>query len=200
MTDGELSIRLQLDAELQRLKLGSRTASADFFLAALEPLTRFLVGKHRALSREQARDIATEAIANVVASPDIVDLSRASVCTFLCLVCYRDAMDLVRSQGGHEKLLEGSVQDFEDWWGGANDHERAELQADARKLWTRYGNQLATNDAEREVLRLILDGERATQAYARVLGLPETGRETVELVKKAKDRMLARLRRLRDDL
>ena len=63
-----------------------------------------------------------------------------------------------------------------------------------------HGHKLATNEAERRVLRLMLTGEKSFCRICPGVGLGPDDGEAEGLVKQAKDRMRLRLRRLRDEL
>ena len=63
-----------------------------------------------------------------------------------------------------------------------------------------HSHRLVTNDAEARVLALILNDEKKTGAYAKALGLDPTATEIEAIIKQVKDRMLLRMRRLRNEL
>jgi hypothetical protein len=63
-----------------------------------------------------------------------------------------------------------------------------------------YGHRLVTNETEARVLALILTEENRTAAFAEALGLDPGAPDIAHIVKQAKDRMLLRLKRLRDEL
>jgi len=63
-----------------------------------------------------------------------------------------------------------------------------------------YGHKLATNETEAKVLALILNDENRTSEFAQALGLDLIAPDAEEMVKKVKDRLLLRMKRLRDEL
>lgn len=193
-------IALRLDDLHRRIIAGSRSASRDLFLAALAPLTGFIARSQSALRDDEAHDIATDAILVYLKDPTRCDLGRASLWTYLCMVASADAVDQFRTQARRKHLLERSASDVADWARHANDVLDVDLSIDARRIMELYGHRLVSNDSERRLLALILDGERSTKAFAEVLGLEPNDSETETLVKQAKDRMKLRLKRLRDVL
>jgi hypothetical protein len=71
---------------------------------------------------------------------------------------------------------------------------------DARRILELHGHRLVTDAIERRLLELILTGEKATGAYAEVLGVDRNDPDVETLVKHAKDKMRLRIKRLRDAL
>lgn len=200
MTATQPAIGSQLADHLDRLQAGSRTAAADVFSLALEPLIAFVISRNRAVQREDARDIAVDAIMALISDPSAVDLTKGSAWSYLCMVAGRDATDQVRTRARQKRLLEKAGMDVELWSGCANNVERMEMEADARKVLELYGDQLVTNESERQLLTLMLSGERETTDYASALGLNADDPDTARIVKKAKDKMSVRLRRLGHEL
>lgn len=181
------------------LVAGSRSASRDLFVAALRPIKGHLVKAHPGLRDDDAHDLATDAILAHLREPHRYDANRASLWTYLCMRASADAIDLVRMRSRQDKLLENASQDVELWGSRANDGNNFEISIDAQTIIRMHGHRLATNEPERRVLALLLDGERSTQAFANALGLDPSHTETVAMVKQAKDRLLIRLKRLRDE-
>lgn len=190
----------RLDAVHQRLVGGSRVASRDLFLLALQPLAHFIAKSQPTLRDDEAHDIATDAILAYLNNPARCDLGRASLWTYLCMVAGSDAIDMFRTRARRADLLREAAEDVAEWSSRTNHHADVEIAIDARRILDTHGHKLATNDIERQVLMLILTGEKATAGFAEALGLDPEGGETEVLVKRAKDRMRLRLRRLRDEL
>jgi DNA-directed RNA polymerase specialized sigma24 family protein len=190
----------RLDGMHQRLLRGSRVASRDLFLLALQPLANFVAQSQPTLRDDESHDIATDAILTYLNDPARCDLGRASLWTYLCMVASSDAIDLFRTRARRADLLRESADDVAEWSRRANHTADVDIEIDARRILEMHGHKLATNDAERQVLTLILTGEKTTAAFAHALGLDPGDGEVVALVKQAKDRMRVRLRRLRDEL
>lgn len=111
-----------------------------------------------------------------------------------------DALDAIKKQLRQQELLSQGAQDVEEWSARANDFSEVEVSIDARAILSAHSNRIAVNQTERDFLALILQGERSTDAYAKALDLDPASTETKGLVKQVKDRLLLRLKRLRDEL
>jgi hypothetical protein len=111
-----------------------------------------------------------------------------------------DAIDFLRKRGRQRAGLEAAKQHVELYVAEANNTLDMENSIDAKRIIQAHGAQLATNEPERRLLALMLEGEKSTEAFAEALGLDPSQAATVTIVKQAKDRLLVRLRRLRDEL
>jgi DNA-directed RNA polymerase specialized sigma24 family protein len=198
MSSNDLADRL--DDLHRRIIAGSRSASRDLFIAALSPLTAFLAKSLPALRNDEAHDLATDAIVLYLKNPTRCDLGRASLWTYLCMVAGADAVDQFRTEARRRQLLEKAADDVADWARRANDELDVNISIDARRIMELDGHKLASSDSERQLLELILDGEKSTKVFAEALGLRPGAAETEDLVKQAKDRIKLRLKRLRDVL
>ena len=184
----------------RRLLDGSRTASLDLFREAVGPVSRYVLSKVSGVSIEEAGDLAVDAIIEHVQNPAAFDLERSSLWTYLCMVAERDALDLVRLRASREKLLEKHNQEIELWQVDTNtETEQVEWKRDAERIMREYGAKLVQTDGERRVLGLMLDGERAVAVYATALGLAPSEDVAAE-VKRVKDRIMLRMRKVRDEL
>lgn len=198
MPTAELAARLNEIHD--RVVGGSRTASRDLFLLALGPIKGYLLKTHSSLGKDEAHDLATDAIIAYLQAPARFDSPKASLWTYLCMAAGSDAVDLLRKRGRQRAGLENAKQDVELCAAAANDTHDMEYSIDAQRIIEAHGERLATNEPERRILALLLEGEKTTEAFADALGLDPTLPATVTLVKQAKDRLLLRLRRLRDEL
>jgi RNA polymerase sigma-70 factor (ECF subfamily) len=183
-----------------RLVAGSRSASLDLFLVALNPIKAYVLKTQLGVRDDEAHDLATDVILAYLQAPQQFDPSRASLWTYLCMAASSDAIDLLRTQGRQRDLLQNASQDVELWGSRANDEDEIESSIDARRIIQAHGHRLATNEPERRILALLLNGEKSTDAFAEALGLDPAQPTTTGMVKQAKDRLLLRLRRLRDEL
>jgi hypothetical protein len=196
-----MGLKESLDEIHGRMIAGSRTASRDLFLAALDPLRGFLARKYRSLSDDDRHDLATDAILIYVAAPTQCDTNKSSLWSYLCRIALADASDLVRTRTNREALLlERVATDVEFWASRSKDVFRDEDAIDARHIMKLHGHRLATNDVEARVLSLILNEEKKTSAFAEALGLDPNATGIEKTVKQTKDRILLRMRRLRDAL
>lgn len=184
-----------------RMIAGSRTASRDLFLAALDPLRGFLANHFRTLSDDDLHDLATDAIVIYVTAPERCDTTKSSLWSYLCMIARADAIDMVRKRETREQLLDKKVEsDVEFWAARAKDVFRGEDAIDARHLMAMHGRKLVSNEVEAKVLALILNEEKDTCAFAEALGIDSTGPDAEKMVKQAKDRILVRIKRLRDEI
>lgn len=190
----------RLNAIHQQLLAGSRTASLDLFKAALDPVVGHVIKSVPGIAEEDARDHVVAAIIDHIENPDRFDSAKASLWTYLCLIAMRDAIDAVRQTGERAGLMGKHGYDIELW--GArpnNEYDEVEWKKDAEKIMGLYGDLIVQNDGEKRVLELMLDGEKETAAFARVLGLAD-GDGTAAEVKRVKDRINQRMKQVRDGL
>lgn len=179
----------RLDDVHRRILAGSRTASRDLFVNALQPLRAFLVKSHPALEDDDAHDIATDAILSYLRQPARCDVTRASLWTYLCMVTLADAVDLFRTRARRHELLRESAEDVAEWSGHTNNVSKMDSAIDGRRIMELHGHKLATSDSERRFLALLLDGERSTVVFAEALGIDPKDEGAEMIVKQAKDRM-----------
>jgi hypothetical protein len=190
----------RLDDVHRRILIGSRTASHELFVHALQPLRAFLAKSHPALGDDDVHDIAIDAILSYLKQPGRCDVTRASLWTYLCMVTLADAVDLFRTRARRLVLLRESAEDVADWSGHPNHVSKMDSAIDSRRIMELHGHKLATSDSERRFLALLLDGERSTAVFAETLGVDPKDEAAETIVKQAKDRMRLRIKRLRDAL
>lgn len=194
-------LAVRLNAIHAKLRDGSRTASRDLFAVTLKPMVGYLRRSVPGLGEDEAHDCAVDAMVAFLENQERFDPGRSSLWTFLCLVAERDAIDKVRQQGNRQRLLEKDGYNVELWGARSNnEHEDANNRMDAETIMREHGAAIATDEAERRVLGLILEGERSVAAYALALRLEPDAEDTVEQVKRAKDRINQRLKKVRDEL
>src|SRR5437868_4132803 len=78
---------------------GDPTASAEIFSLAFGPLSRQLKKARPSADGEQLNDAATDAIVTYLQKPEVFDLQKGSLWTFLCTIAARRLSDLRRSAG-----------------------------------------------------------------------------------------------------
>jgi DNA-directed RNA polymerase specialized sigma24 family protein len=191
----------RLNAIHQQLVEGGRTASLDLFREALDPIAGHVLRSVPGITEEDARDHAIAAIIGHVEKPASFDPAKSSLWTYLCLVATRDAIDALRQRGDRAELMEKHGYDIELW--GArpnNDYDEIEWKKDAEKIMRQHGDYIVRNEGERRVLNLMLEGERELSAYAAALGLDQAGSATATEVKRVKDRINLRMKKVGNDL
>jgi hypothetical protein len=196
-----MDLKNRLNEIHERMLAGSRTASRDLFTVALKPLIGFLAGRFPSLSNDDLYDLASDAIMIYVTRPEACNTGMSSLWSFLCRVAKADAIDLLRKTANREELLSKKTDsDVEFWASRTKDVFRDEGAIDARHIMQLHGYRLVKNEMEARVLALILNDEDRTAAYAEALALDPGAPDVERIVKQAKDRMLLRMKRLRDEL
>lgn len=192
--------RDELHALHERMLVGDVTASSDLFKAVHGALTATLRKRGTPqLSWQAAGDRATDAIVEYTKSPEKFDSSRSGLFGYLLLIARRDALNLFRDEGNERKnvarVVELSAAD------GNTVEEAPDVRLDAARILRDHHAEVVRDDGDEAVLRLYLQGEKDTAAYARELGLSALpAAEQRKIVKVRKDRVEQRLRRLREVL
>lgn len=189
--------------ELHRLLLnGDRTASARIVERHLDRLIARLNARFPNIP-DLVEDAVSQALAAYVMNPHIYNPDRSSLFNFLLMAADRDLRNLWAAEKRrlkHEVIdldrdesdvaLNGSEAELVD--------ERANpdrLDLDQDELKARI-QQVLPDPRDQEMLALMMEGERRTEAFAQILGitsLPPAEQRTV--VKRHKDRIKQRLRR-----
>jgi DNA-directed RNA polymerase specialized sigma24 family protein len=149
---------------------------------------------------ELAHDIATDAILHYLADPSRCDSAKGTLWGFLCGIAARDAIDAARQATGRMKKQRDVEFHVELWGSQTNETEQVEFGIDARKIMEMHRDKLIHQPADGRLLDLILQQESRTSRFADALGLDPMAPDVEKTVKQAKDKMLLRLKRLRDEL
>lgn len=188
----------------RRLLQGDPLASSDLAVAYLEPLVRYLRSAFRTVSPEIVETVADDLILSLAEKPAQYDPTKLSLTGYLWMAAHRDVSNALRSakrRAAHEVSLDADVELARRLGNTVQDDflhvvaDADQTQRDAHALLTAARQHF--DDREWAVVELMLDGERRTAVYARLLGLDE--RDTLEQareVKRVKDRMQKRLQRL----
>lgn len=180
--------------------IGAPTASLALFQEALDPLAAVARRQFPGGGSEVAHDIATDAILYYLADPSRCDTAKGTLWGFLCGIAARDAIDAARQATGRVRR-KGDVEFHVELWGSqTNETEQVEFEIDARKIMETHRDKLIRQPADGQLLDLILQEESRTSRFADALGLDPMASDVEKTVKQAKDRMLLRLKRLRDEL
>jgi DNA-directed RNA polymerase specialized sigma24 family protein len=192
--------RETLDQIHARIVAGDVTASSDLFRIVHGALTAALRKRVGTLmSWDDAADVATDAIVEYTKSPQKFDPSRSGLFGYLLLIARGDALNLVRDAGNARKnlarVVELATAD------GNTFEEAPDVRLDADRILRDHHTELIRDDGDEAVLRLYLQGEKETAAYAEALGLSGlSASEQQKVVKGWKDRIEQRLKRLREVL
>jgi DNA-directed RNA polymerase specialized sigma24 family protein len=194
------AISEQLDAIHVRLVEGLPTASLELFQAGLRPLIGFLMRETPGMPREVAYDRAVDTLIGHTEHPELFDRTKSSLWSFLCLVAKRDALDLYRKSSKRENIDKKAKFDIELWNVQAKEqYEAVEIARDAETIMRLHGQTIVKNEIERKVLDLLLDGEREHAPFATAMGLDD-GADSVADVKRMKDKLNLRLKKVFDEL
>jgi RNA polymerase sigma-70 factor, ECF subfamily len=192
----EREVQDRLHAKVCR---GDPTASLRIFEALLDPLIKALRSRWPdSREAERVRDAAIDSIMNYLGAPQKYDPSKASLMSYLQMDASGDLINgyprLKRERENRtdsdvelgDLLRNSSVDEY------PSDRDQAEMSlAEVREA-------LPDKKDQRAVL-LLIEGERSTEAFAEVWGLQKLPPDDrFAEVKRNKDRIKARLRRLKE--
>jgi RNA polymerase sigma-70 factor (ECF subfamily) len=189
-----------------RLLAGDPTATAEFAEVALGPLKRALHSIFRSI-RDDAllNDAAVDAYMEYVKAPEKYDPQRSSLFSFLKLAAKRDALNALRrdKKFQHAQPLDDEPVELNVFSGNKpgrvqkHDQKESDIvtqidsQARVRNIFT-----AVREPQDRAVLKLMMDGERNTSAFATALGISHLSkREREHRVKQCKDRLIKYIKR-----
>jgi hypothetical protein len=191
----------------QRLLAGDRAALIELAEAYLAPVRSGIRRHVRWVPDETLIDTAAaDSILKYAERPARYDPNCASLLSYLVMDAYRDLLNALKQERRRTSRLQSlDVVEFGDparntaQKGTEMDIvNRLSAQSDVRlrDLWRRLA-ELFPDRRDQEMLELILDGERKTEPFARILGIEDLPiAKQREIVKDHKDRIKVRLRRL----
>lgn len=190
----------------RRVMARDPTAKADAFETLLVPLIELLGYRWPGLrASEQLRDQAIDSIFHYLGAPERYDPKQCSLLTYLRMDAHGDLLNAYRASG--QALREVPLPP--EVIAGVRD-PAGPRKIDPALTWTdtypsdsglpdliREVEAALPAERDRKILALLLRGERATKAYAQVLGISHLSLgEQERLVNREKDRLRKRLRRL----
>ena len=191
---------------LGRLRGGDVTAPADLAQRFLEDTRRALSLGYPAADEQAVMSAAIDAVLGVAAHPERVDLSKGSLGRYLRMSARGDLRNALAASGqrrSREPSLEAvEVGALERNMYRSDPNADPTAEAGIRAASRDFGDvdlhKVVSNSRELAVLRAMLEGERHTQVFAEILGIEalDDASQRAE-VKKVKDRLSLRLRRLR---
>ena len=196
----------QLLALHDRLESRDPTASSELADAVFDELVGRLE-RFSGATPEEAVDAVSLALVNYFKNPVGYDRSKARLRTYLHNAAMGDLLNdrEKASKYSREKSV-GRVEDHEGGrnkvlaGGGSPDAARPDWLLEVQEAWLRLQREFP-NPRDREVIQLMLAGERNTRTFAEALGLTDLpAAEQRKLVKQHKDRIQKRLDRLRERL
>ena len=195
----------------QRLVEADPLAPSELVETLMVELVRRLSGRVRKTVDDiLVQDAVTDALLAYVQEPTKYDPTKSGLLSYLSMSAYGDYLNMVAREQRRAKRqvpIENVEQRLEagNYWvedveetvlrnlGTLNDEERSQIRI---KIIEQF-----PHPRDRQLLSLLLDGERKTAAYSTVLGIQESDpAEQRRIVKRNKDRLTKRLERLGDKL
>lgn len=186
-----------------RLLSRDPTAPSDLARGHLDGLVRRLHAHFPQVDDHLVQDVAITLILSLAQRPEQYDPNRSPLASYLRMAASGDLKNALRSEQRRSRRLV-ALADVELAHPTGNSFvesptDPAELVAAAEfaESHTMALFRSQFDPLEREFVQLYLDGERRTPAFAAVLGIEHWApAEQAREVKKVKDRLLKRLRRL----
>ena len=164
--------------------------AAQFAALVLPPLASALAARNRRADPDDVTAATGDAVLAFLKRPAAYDPARLPLASYLLLIAKRRLLNRLDAEGRHHvgripwDCVELDVA-------GRNEEEEAAETLDGPEL---AAVRAQFTDGERRVFQLMRDGERRTAAFAEVLGVAGDS-DSAAVVKRAKDRILARLKR-----
>ncbi len=168
------------------------TAAGEFFLLALRPLARAVLAWRPSTDPDDAESAATDAVLAFCKYPERYDPDQLGLPAYLRMIARRRLLNLFDKHRRHREHripwdaveLDTPARNEED------DDPPPPVPPAARAVID------ALSEVDRQLFELMVDRERKTSVYAAVLGITHLpADEQRREVKKAKDRINARLKR-----
>jgi DNA-directed RNA polymerase specialized sigma24 family protein len=192
--------RARLEKVHERALTGDHAASAEVFMLLQRPIAATLrrrIGP--SISWDEAADLATDAIVTYLKAPGRFEPARSGLLGYVIMIAYRDALNFRRDRQAEQKKHLRAVE-LSALTGNDSPKDVADA-IDAERILRDHGHKIVVDDGDGDVLRLFLDGERDTAAYAAKLGIGHLAEgEQRQIVKQRRDRIEQRLKRLKEDL
>jgi RNA polymerase sigma factor (sigma-70 family) len=187
----------------QRLLQGDPTAPSEVILAYLEPLTRRLRQRFPDVQDQTLiQDAVTDALFQYVQFPGRFDPTKSNLPSYLTMAARGDLLNALARERRHssrqvpveavaEAALPGNTLVKDESPGSAAEDRMVASQVMHHVL------QQVPDPRDREMLKLMLAGERKTIRYAELLQIERHSEaEQRRIVKRHKDRLKKRLQRL----
>ena len=186
-----------------RLLARDATAPADLFEFYLTSTTTSLSRAFPNVDEHLVQDGVADALFNLAEHPERFDPSRSALATYLAMSARGDLLNLLEREKRH-RAHQITLDDVELVPGNRNrvvtgqDTVSAEVTEKDDLVGLRSALDAACRtEQEQQVLHLVLEGERSTEAFSEILGI--AGLPVAEQrrdVKRVKERLLKRLRRV----
>lgn len=175
-----------------RLLAADSVAPTDLAEAVWEPLVKELEKRHpRLRSSDLLRDAASDALISYIKKPSQFDAAKRGLFGFLTMAAEGDLRNAL-AKTTRRKRREILVEDVELAGGSGNvrsDASSLDTRLDAERIRGSIG-QFFKDPRDREAVELLIEGERSTEAFAKVWGLESLSvKEQANQVKRYKDRI-----------
>lgn len=190
----------------RRLLDGDPVAPSDLAVEYLDGLAEWLLERNPSIEPHLCETAAADAILALAKNPASYRPEHSSLTSYLRMSAFGDLKNLLAKECRHrgsETVVELSALDGKYVRDDASDPARlAEEHEEARRI-ARLRNDVIPREVqagltaeEREVLELMMDGERKTEPYARALRIVHLPADQQRRdVKRVKDRLMKRIRR-----
>jgi len=176
----------------ERLLAADPVAPTELAEAVWKPLVRKLENRHPRLRESDfLRDAASDALISYIKQPTQFDPAKRGLFGFLVMAAEGDLRNAL-AKTTRRKQREISVEDVE--LAGAGGKERLDApdldtRLEVERMRGRIG-ELFKDPRDREAVELLIEGERSTEAFAKVWGLERlSAKEQASQVKRYKDRI-----------
>ncbi len=187
-----------------RLVAGDPTATLDCIELWLPELVKLLTMRFpTVMSRDEhiIATVATDTLLSYIGNPQKYDPQRATLRHYLFMAVRSDLRNALRPLTRRDKgeiPLEAVEVTLSA--GNSDIEEIVERKVDVEGIWQQVMEALP-EPLDRQVLTLLLEGERSTLSFAKILGIDRLpASEQKAIVKRHKDRISKRLERLREKL
>jgi RNA polymerase sigma-70 factor (ECF subfamily) len=182
----------------ERLLAADPVAPTELAEAMWKPLVMELEKKHPRLSASDfLRDAVTDALISYIKQPTQFDPAKRGLFGFLVMAAEGDLRNAL-AKTTRRRQREVSIEEVE-LVGGSGKGRLEAPDLDARlNVQRMLGKieELFKDSRDREAVELLMEGERATEAFARVWGLERLpAKDRAREVKRHKDRIKKMLRR-----
>lgn len=176
----------------ERLLAPDPVAPTELAEAVWEPLVMELEKRHpRLRASDFLRDAVTDALISYIKQPTQFDPAKRGLFGFLVMAAEGDLRNAL-AKTTRRKQREVSIEDVELAGGGGKERLEApglDTRLDVQRMRGKIG-ELFKDPRDREAVELLMEGERATEAYAKVWGLERLpAKDQARQVKRHKDRI-----------
>jgi RNA polymerase sigma factor (sigma-70 family) len=184
----------------QRLLARDPIAPAELVIAYLEPLVRWLLQRFHSVPDEHLiYDAATDTLLDYSTHPSRFDPGKSPLLSYLRMSAQGDLRNALQKERRRQQRLQQYLRAepvellSRDGNRGQKDDDTPVASDDLRQRIF----EVITEARDRQLLHLILEGERQTRHYAAILGIQNLNQtEQRRIVKRHKDRLKKQLERL----